>query len=158
MWFSICVWLLNVHNALFDFTNLYYLLKTVKIRISWLLMKPADKDLHCFSSTQCIHISFETTLLDWLEKSKVHIYTRLRSTVGNMSGKRCESDCRSRGCEFDTGPVPYFRGDWLWNKFSCHSPPFRWFIQEGLLSVTSKSMCTKYWLTACSSLPRKKMW
>ena len=29
-------------------------------------------------------------------------------------------------------------------------------IQEGLLSVTSKSMCTKYWLTACSSLPRKK--
>ena len=26
----------------------------------------------------------------------------------------------------------------------------------GLLSVTSKSMCTKYWLTAWSSLPRKK--
>ena len=24
------------------------------------------------------------------------------------------------------------------------------------LSVTSESMCTKYWLTACSSLPRKK--
>ena len=22
-------------------------------------------------------------------------------------------------------------------------------IQEGLLSVTSKSMCTQYWLTAC---------
>ena len=33
---------------------------------------------------------------------------------------------------------------------------FRWFIQEGLLSVTSESMCTNYWLTACSSLPRKK--
>ena len=29
-------------------------------------------------------------------------------------------------------------------------------IQKGLLSVTSESMCTKYWLTACSSLPRKK--
>ena len=29
-------------------------------------------------------------------------------------------------------------------------------IQEGLLSVTSESMFTKYWLTACSSLPRKK--
>ena len=29
-------------------------------------------------------------------------------------------------------------------------------IQEGLLSVTSQSMCMKYWLTACSSLPRKK--
>ena len=34
-----------------------------------------------------------------------------RSAVGNMSGNRCESDCRSRGREFDPGPVPYFRGD-----------------------------------------------
>ena len=34
-----------------------------------------------------------------------------RSTVGNVSGNRCESDCRSRGREFDPGPVPYFRGD-----------------------------------------------
>ena len=31
-------------------------------------------------------------------------------------------------------------------------------IQERLLSVTSESMCTKYWLTAKSSLPTKKMW
>ena len=29
-------------------------------------------------------------------------------------------------------------------------------IQEWLLSDTSKSMCAKYLLTACSSLPRKK--
>ena len=29
-------------------------------------------------------------------------------------------------------------------------------LQEGLLSVTSESMYTNYWLTACSSLPRKK--
>ena len=29
-------------------------------------------------------------------------------------------------------------------------------IQEGLLSVTSESMCTKYWLTTLLSLPRKK--
>ena len=62
------------------------------------------------------------------------------------------------GREFDPGPVPYFRGDWSWNNFYGHSPPFRWFIQEGLLSVTSESMCTNYWLTACSSLPRKKVW
>ena len=75
---------------------------------------------------------------------------------GNVSGYRCVSDCRSRGREFDPGPVPYFRGDWSWNYFYSHSPPFRWFIQEGLLSVTSESMCTNYWLTACSSLPRKK--
>ena len=38
-------------------------------------------------------------------------YTGPRSTVGNVSGNRCESDCRSRGREFDPGPVPYFRGD-----------------------------------------------
>ena len=31
-------------------------------------------------------------------------------------------------------------------------------IQEGLLSVTSESMCMKYWLTAQSSLPGKKVW
>ena len=34
-----------------------------------------------------------------------------RSAVGNVSGNRCESDCRSRGREFDPGPVPCFRGD-----------------------------------------------
>ena len=34
-----------------------------------------------------------------------------RSAVGNVSGYRCVSDCRSRGREFDPGLVPYFRGD-----------------------------------------------
>ena len=34
-----------------------------------------------------------------------------RSAVGNVSGYRCEADCRSRGRTFDPGPVPYFRGD-----------------------------------------------
>ena len=34
-----------------------------------------------------------------------------RSAVGKVSGYRCVSDCRSRGREFDPGPVPYFRGD-----------------------------------------------
>ena len=29
-------------------------------------------------------------------------------------------------------------------------------IQEGLLSVKSESMCTKNWLTALLSFPRKK--
>ena len=33
------------------------------------------------------------------------------SVVGNVSGYRCVSDCRSRGCKFDPGPVPYFHGD-----------------------------------------------
>ena len=31
-----------------------------------------------------------------------------RSAVVNVSGYNCESDCRSRGREFDPGPVPYF--------------------------------------------------
>ena len=39
------------------------------------------------------------------------ISTGPRSSVGNMSGNRCESDCRSRGRKFDPGLVPYFRGD-----------------------------------------------
>ena len=34
-----------------------------------------------------------------------------------------ESDCRSRGPEFDPDLAPYFRGDWLWNNFYGHSPP-----------------------------------
>ena len=40
-----------------------------------------------------------------------HFVTGPRSAVGNVSGNRCESDCRSRGRKFDPGPVPYFRGD-----------------------------------------------
>ena len=33
-------------------------------------------------------------------------HTGPRSAVGNVSGYRCVSDCRSRGREFDPGPVP----------------------------------------------------
>ena len=32
-------------------------------------------------------------------------YAGPRSAVGNVSGYRCVSDCRSRGREFDPGPV-----------------------------------------------------
>ena len=60
-------------------------------------------------------------------------------TVCDMSGYRCVSN-------FDQGPVSYLRGDRSWNNFYCHSPLFGWIIQEGLLSVTSESICTKYWL------------
>ena len=43
----------------------------------------------------------------------VQILTKagLRSAVGNVSGYRCVSDCRFRGREFNSRPVPYFRGD-----------------------------------------------
>ena len=33
------------------------------------------------------------------------VFTGPRSAVGNVSGYRCEADCRSRGREFDPGPV-----------------------------------------------------
>ena len=36
----------------------------------------------------------------------------------NVSGNRCESDCRSRGRQFNPSPVPYFREDRFWNNFS----------------------------------------
>ena len=85
-------------------------------------------------------LSNSETLMKWR--------TGPRSAVGNASGNRCESDCRSRGSEFDPSPVPYFRAYWSWNNLYGHSRPFCWLNQEGLLSVTSESMCTKYWLTA----------
>ena len=99
---------------------------------------------HCVSPTVCLSVCLSVPSL------------AVSKNAHNSMRYRCVSDCRSRGREFDPGPVPYFRGDWSWNNFYGHSPPFRWFIQEGLLSVTSESMCTNYWLTACSSLPRKK--
>ena len=40
-----------------------------------------------------------------------HSHTGPRSAVGNVSGYRCVSDCRSRGRKFDPDPVTYFRGD-----------------------------------------------
>ena len=63
-------------------------------------------------------------------------FTRLRSAVGNVSGYRYMSDCRSRGREFDPSPVPYFRGDWSWNNLYRHSPLLCWFKK-------SESMCRK---------------
>ena len=38
-------------------------------------------------------------------------HTQLRSQVGNVSGCRYVSDCRSRGRDFDPDPVPFLRVD-----------------------------------------------
>ena len=46
-------------------------------------------------------------------------FTGPRSAVGNVSGYRCVSDCRSRGCEFDPGPVPYFRPGRVAQSVTC---------------------------------------
>ena len=76
--------------------------------------------------------------------------TRPRRAVGNVSGYRCES-CRSRGHEFDHTFVEIDHE--IISTIICSLPLSH--LRE-LLSVTSESMCTKYWLIACSSLPRKK--
>ena len=127
---------------------------------SWIYPLSAQKRVESTHGMQWVVKMFIQYLFvnqDSYEWSRASL-TGPRSTVGNVSDNRCESDCRFSGREFHLGPVPYFCGDRLWNNFYRHSPPFCWIIQEGLLSVTSKSMCTKNWLTACSSLPRKKVW
>ena len=43
--------------------------------------------------------------------NSIKVRARPCGAVGNVSGYRCVSDCRSRGREFNPGPVPYFRGD-----------------------------------------------
>ena len=53
------------------------------------------------------HIKRQTTVVAYFNRQK----GEERSAVGNLSGYRCEADCRSRGREFDPGPVPYLRGD-----------------------------------------------
>ena len=84
--------------------------------------------------------------------------TKPCSTVGNVSGNRCESECSSRV----RGLIPAWSHTLVEIDHEIISMvillPSAKLIQEGLLSVTSESMCMKYWLTACSSLPRKKVW
>ena len=68
-----------------------------------------------------------------------------RVSTGPRSAVGSEYDSRSREWEFDPGPVSYFHGD------DCEiisTVILLMLIQEGLLAVTSKSVCTKYWLTA----------
>ena len=51
-------------------------------------------------------VTFVSSMYIWPQKLTLIIGPR--SAVGNVSGYRCVSDCRSRGREFDPGPVPYF--------------------------------------------------
>ena len=74
------------------------------------------------------------------------------SAVGNVSGYRCMSDCRSRGREFDPCPVTI---DHEIISTVILLPSAESFM-KGCCQLQARSVCTKYWLTACSSLPRKK--
>ena len=57
-----------------------------------------------------MHVRAFERYIPWnpLEVETLTYNTGPHSAVGNLSGNRCESDCRSRGPEFDPGPVPYF--------------------------------------------------
>ena len=116
-------------------------------------MKPTPSLLITFHSivTQSLLITFYFIVTQSLLITFHSLLSGLCSAVGNLS------DCTSRDRAFDPVSVSYFRGDWSWNNFYGHSPPFRWIIQEGLLSVTSESMCTKYWWTACQTCPGKSV-
>ena len=46
--------------------------------------------------------------MHWLKFCHIQYAAGPRSAVGNESGYRCVSDYRSRGREFDPGPVPHF--------------------------------------------------
>ena len=93
-----------------------------------------------------LYFEFETVLK----------FTGLRIAVGNVSGYRCVSECRSRGCEFDPGRSHTFMEiDHEIISTVILLPSAE--LSRELLSVTRESMCTKYWLTACSSLSRKSV-
>ena len=64
---------------------------------------------HC--APQSTERYIENTRCLLISSLPVRPFAGPRSAVGNVSGYRCVSDCRSRGREFDPGPVPYFRGD-----------------------------------------------
>ena len=58
------------------------------------------------SPGQCAgEVVTDTNRLVLVTAVDVLIHT-VRSAVDNMSDYRCQSDCRSRGREFDTGLVP----------------------------------------------------
>ena len=50
-------------------------------------------------------LSVHPSTFNYLLKPQVQLDTMPVSVVGNAS------DCRSRGCQFDPGPVHFFRGD-----------------------------------------------
>ena len=78
------------------------------------------------------------------------------SAVSNISYYKYLSDCRSRGHKFDPGRSHTFVvTDYEMIDAAFSSLPL---IPEGLLSVTSESMCRKYWLTALVKLVKERVW
>ena len=79
-----------------------------------------------------------------------------RSAVGNVSGYRCVSDCNPGvASSFPALSHTFVEIDHEIISTVILLPSADSF-KKGCLSVTSESMCTNYWLSACSSLHRKK--
>ena len=75
----------------------------------WLCKSDESGIVPCIHLSQCMRFP----PMWYVHPAQPHISLPAgpRSAVGNVSGYRSVSDCRSRGREFDPGPVPYFCGD-----------------------------------------------
>ena len=56
---------------------------------------------------------------------------------------------QNQGREFEPGPVPYFRGDWLWNNFYVQSLPFRWMNHSRMVVVSCERKYAHELVKAC---------
>ena len=128
--------------------NIISFCKALHLNIS--LSSCKCKDNYIYSKCTLGNFSYFCCLLTFFK------ITGPRSAVGNMSGNRCESDCRSRGCEFYPGPVPYFRGDYEIISTVLLLPSFYSFKKD--CCQLQAKVCARSSLTARSSLPRKKVW
>ena len=77
------------------------------------------------------------------------VLTKLKSLISRLgylaqSGASLTANQGVAGSNFR--PATYFCGDLSWINFTVILPLL--LIQEGQMSVSGKSMCTKYWLTA----------
>ena len=83
--------------------------KTESIKVQADRTEPSP--ITCAISTKSSCAELVTYMVILILNNPYFTHAGPRSAVGNVSGNRCQSDCRSRGREFDPGPVPYFRGD-----------------------------------------------
>ena len=106
--------------------------------------------LRCLQTTKVQTSAF--IYLFFLKVSYLNLlHTGLLSAVSNLSGYRCVSDASSIPARSHT--LVEIDHEIISTVIL---PPSTKSFKKGCLSVTSESMCTNYWLTACSSLPRKK--
>ena len=96
--------------------------------------------------------------MPFLKRMAMNCEVMIKSTHKRFIFWLCnlQSDCRSRGREFNPGPVPYFCRDWSWNHFYGHSPPFhsrtvvvsfkRKYVNEVLVNCLFKLAQERVWL------------